>query len=136
MKNCPFAALIVLVFATCSPAFAQLTRDAAITKTEAILENLQTGHTAEIVKEFDGKMAQALPASKLEEVWSSVIGQFGAFKGIDERREGRFQNRQTVELFLAFDKETIVMRTVYDGDGKVGGLVFRPKDRAVLPANK
>jgi hypothetical protein len=35
-----------------------------------------------------------------------------------------------------FDKQTIVMRTVFDGEGKVGSLVFRPLEMAVLPPGK
>jgi hypothetical protein len=41
-----------------------------------------------------------------------------------------------VELILSFDKETIVQRAVFDSDGTVAGLVFRPITLAVLPATK
>ena len=43
------------------------------------------------------------------------------------------QERQAVELILAFEKQTIVHRTVFDSAGRVAGLVFRPLDAAVLP---
>ena len=33
-------------------------------------------------------------------------------------------------------KQTIVHRTVFDGSGRVAGLVFRPLDAAVLPAKR
>jgi hypothetical protein len=46
------------------------------------------------------------------------------------------EGRQAVELILAFEKETIVQRLVFDGEGKIAGFVFRPKSMAVLPANK
>ena len=46
------------------------------------------------------------------------------------------EGRQAVELILAFEKETIVLRSVFDKDGKVSGLVFRPLASAVLPPNK
>ena len=131
-----FGWMMVFALVTSPTAFAQMTRDAAIEKTEGILDNLKAGKASALVKEFDDKMAQALPESKLQGAWPSVIEQFGAFKQIDERREGRFQGRQTVELILAFERNTIVMRTVYDDAGKVGGLVFRPKDQAVLPSAK
>jgi hypothetical protein len=136
MKRVVVWAAIAIAFGIVTGAFAQMPRDAAIAKTERLLENLKAGKTAEIVKELDSKVAQALPESKLREVWPGVIGQFGAFKGVDERREGQYQGRQAVELILAFEKETIVMRMVYDADGKVSGLVFRPKDMAVLPSKK
>jgi hypothetical protein len=49
-----------------------------------------------------------LPAAKLEPAWRSLIAQFGPFKSVVERHEGLFKERQTVELFLAFEKDTIV----------------------------
>ena len=113
-----------------------LTKDAAIGKAEAILKNLQEGKTADIVKEFDARMTQELPEAKLKPVWQGLVGQFGAFKSISERREGLMQGRQAVELILSFEKETIVQRAVFDNEGKVAGLVFRPVALAVLPASK
>ena len=115
---------------------AQLRRDAAISRAEALLKNLQDGRTADIVKEFDERLTKELPEAKLKPVWQGLVSQFGAFQGIAERREGPMQDRQAVELILSFEKQTIVHRTVYDSAGRVAGLVFRPLDGAVLPANK
>ena len=53
-----------------------------------------------------------------------------------ERREGQMQGRQAVELFLSFEKDTIIQRAVFDGEGKVAGLVFRPTSLAVLPPSR
>jgi hypothetical protein len=111
-------------------------KDVAIAKGEAILKNLQDGRTADVVKEFDAKMTEALPEAKLKPVWSSLVAQFGAFKQIDERREGQVQGRQAVELILSFQKETVVQRLVFDGEGKVSGIVFQPMSMAVLPPGK
>lgn len=112
---------------------AQLPRDTAIAKAESILKNLQAGRTAEIVKELDERLTKELPEAKLKPVWSGLVAQFGAFKNILERREGLMQDRQAVELILAFEKQTIVHRTVFDSAGRLAGLVFRPLDAAVLP---
>jgi hypothetical protein len=131
-----FTIIVAGVIALAAPAAAQLAREAAIAKAEAILKNLQDGKAADIVKELDAKMAQALPEAKLTAVWPALVAQFGAFKSISERREGQMQGRQAVELILAFEKETIVNRVVFDGDGKVAGLVFQPTSMSVLPPNK
>ncbi len=128
--------IIALVVVLCSPVFAQLARDTAIAKAEAILKNLQDGKTADIVKELDARMTQELPEAKLKPVWQGLVGKFGAFKSITERREGQMQGRQAVELFLAFEKDTILQRAVFDSEGKVTGLVFRPTSSSVLPPNK
>ena len=112
---------------------AQLARETAIAKAETILKNLQDGRTADIVAEFDARLSKELPESRLKPVWPGLVAQFGAFKNITERREGPMQERQAVELILAFEKQTIVHRTVFDSAGRVAGLVFRPLDAAVLP---
>jgi hypothetical protein len=126
-------AIAMFVLVLCCPVFAQLAKDAAIAKSEAILRNLQDGKTADVVKEFDARMTQELPEAKLKPVWQALVAQFGAFKMINERREGQMQGRQAVELFLSFEKDTIIQRAVFDSEGKVAGLVFRPTALAVLP---
>ena len=134
-KNVP-PMIVALVVGLAIPLFAQLSRDAAIAKAEAILKNLQDGKTAEIVKDFDARLTQDLPETKLKAAWPGLVAQFGAFKAITDRREGQMKDRQAVELILAFEKETIVQRAVFDTEGKVAGLVFRPLSSAVLPASK
>jgi hypothetical protein len=136
MKNIVSAMIIALVVGLSAPVFAQLARDAAIARAESILRNFQDGKTADIMKDFDARMTKELSEAKVKAVWPGLVAQFGAFKDIDERREGRMEGRQAVELILSFEKETIVQRAVFDNDGKVTGLVFRPITLAVLPATK
>lgn len=127
---------LVLTAILGSPTLAQLSREGAIAKADTILKNLQDDKPAEIAKEFDSTLAGALPEEKLKGAWAGLAKQFGAFKNVSERREGPYQGRQAVELILVFEKQTIVMRTVFDREGKIGGLVFRPLDMAVLPPGK
>jgi hypothetical protein len=136
MKIASRTVVVALVVGLCAPAFAQLARDAAIAKAETILENLQNGKSSDIVKELDARMAQELSEARLKPVWAGLVAQFGAFKGIIERREGQMEGRQAVELILSFEKESIVQRAVFDSAGKVTGLVFRPTNLAVLPPGK
>ena len=117
------------------PCVRELARDAAIAKAEAILKHLQDGKTADVVKEFDARMTQELPEARAKPVWPALVAQFGAFKTINERREGQMLGRQAVELILAFEKQTIVQR-VFDAAGKIAGLVFQPMASAVLPPDK
>jgi hypothetical protein len=128
--------VVLLVASLCSPAFAQLARDAAIAKAEAIFKNIQDGNTADLVKTFNAQMTEALPAEKITPVWPAVVAKFGAFKSITERREGPMKGRQAVELILAMENETIVLRTVFDADGKVSGLIFQPLSMSLLPPPK
>lgn len=134
MKKMLISTAVVAVL--CSPAFAQLSKEDAIKKAETVLESFKAGKTADIVKEFDATMTQALPEAKLKEVWTGLGAQVGAFKAVDERREGQVQGMQAVELILSFEKDRLVMRTVFGKDGKIAGLFFQPVASALLPAGK
>jgi hypothetical protein len=85
--------VLVLAFllALAAPLAAQLTGAAATAKAEAILKNLQSGNTGDIVKDFDEKMSQAIPEAQLKTVWQSLVEKFGAVKTIDQRRTGQLQ---------------------------------------------
>jgi len=131
------ACLIAVVLALfTSVVFAQLSREAAIARAERVLKNFQDGNAADIVKELDARMSKELTEDKVKAAWAGVTAQAGAFKGITERRVGQVKDRQAVELFLAFEKETILQRTVFDGDGRIAGLVFRPPSGSLLPGEK
>ena len=136
MKTNVAATLLVILAGLSTSAFAQLAQDAAVAKAELVLTNLQSGNITAVVKEFDARLAKEIPEAKLKPAWSEMLAQFGAFKGIEERREGQMDGRQAVELILAFEKDTIVQRVVFDPEGRIAGLVFRPKSMAVLPPNK
>jgi hypothetical protein len=136
MKKIITLVFVALAVGLSSPVLAQLAKEAAIAKAEAILKNFQDGKIADILKELDARMTKELPEAKVKPVWPALVAQFGAFKAINERREGPMQGRQAVELILSFEKETILQRVVFDGEGKVAGLVFQPTTSAVLPAIK
>ncbi len=136
MRHAPALLVSALVVGLGVPVLAQLSREVAIARTETIFKNLQEGKIAEIRKEFDARMLEALPEEKIKPVWPAMVQQFGAFKSITERREGQVRGRQAVELILAFERETIVNRAVFDAEGKLTGLVFQPLANAVLPPPK
>lgn len=111
--------------------------DAAIIgKAEAILKNLQGGRFADVVKEFDPAMTNAMPEEKLRGVWEMLTAQLGAVKSIDERRSGEMKGYRAVELIVTFENAQVVQRAVFDGDGKVAGLAYQPASMASLPAAK
>jgi hypothetical protein len=109
---------------------------AAVGRAEAVLKNLQDGRFAEVVAEFNSAVAQAIPEEKLRGVWQMLSGQFGAVKNIEERRSGDLKGYRVVELILAFERERVVQRVAFDGDGKIAGLAYQPASLAMLPAAK
>jgi hypothetical protein len=136
LKNPSAVIASAIVTCCCTALLAQLPREGAIAKAEGILKNLREGNAGEVVKEFDATMTQGLPEAKLRQVWPTLVGQVGAFRSITERREGRIQGMQAVELMLSFEKGALVQRTVFDASGRVAGLFFQPEAAAVLPAAK
>lgn len=111
--------------------------DAALVgKAEAVLKNLQDARYADVVKEFNPTMVKAIPEERLRAVWEMLTAQFGAVKSIDERRSGELKGFRAVELILTFERERVVQRVVFDGDGKIAGLAYNPATMAVLPAAK
>jgi hypothetical protein len=111
--------------------------DAALVgKAEAVLKNLQSGRFADVVKEFDSAMVNAMPEEKLRGVWETLTAQLGAVKSIDERRSGEMKGYRAVELIVTFENAQVVQRAVFDGDGKIAGLAYQPASMATLPAAK
>ena len=80
--------VMVCVVGLAASSFEQLTKEVAIGKAEAILKNLQDGKIADIVKEFDTRIAQEVPEAKLAGAWTGVVSQFGMFKSITEHTAG------------------------------------------------
>ena len=78
---------------------------ALIGRAEALLKDLQDGRYAEIVKDFNPAMVKAIPEERL----------------------------RAVELILAFERERVVQRMVFDTDGKIAGLAYNPANMAALP---
>jgi hypothetical protein len=107
-----------------------------VARAETLLKNLQGGRYAEVVKEFNATMVQAIQEEKLRGVWEAMTAQFGAVKSIDERRSGELKGYRAVELILTFERERIVQRVVFDAEGKIAGLAYNPANMAMLPAAK
>ena len=128
-------AMSALLLACSSSVLAQ-SDSALIARAETLLKNLQAGRYADVVKEFDPKMVQAIPEDRLRAVWEMLTAQFGAVKSIEERRSGELKGLQAVELILAFERERVVQRVVFGADGKIVGLAYNPATMAMLPAAK
>lgn len=128
--------VIVLVASLAPAALAGVTKEDAVKKAEAVLQALQAGKTAEVVKDFDATMTKALPEAQLKTVWPGLEAQAGKFKSIDERRAGEVQGMMVAELICTFENAKLLERVAYDKEGKISGLYFKPAAEALLPAAK
>ena len=131
-----FGLAVSAVLLACSASLLAQSDSATIGRAEALVKNLQAGKFADIVKEFDPRMAAAIPEERLRAVWEMLTAQFGAVKSIEERRSGELKGLQAVELILAFERERVVQRVIFGPDGKIAGLAYNPANTAMLPAAK
>jgi hypothetical protein len=95
----------------------------------AVTDELVAGAFDKVVARFDAPMTTALPADKLKTVWSAIIAQFGPFKSITASKvsdEPGRADRRVVDLTIAFEKAPLEERIVFDEDGKIAGLSYRP----------
>ena len=132
-KRLSWLAVALLVFA---PIVLAQSDSALIGRAETLLKNLQGSRYAEVVKEFNPAMVQAIPEEKLRAVWEMMTAQFGAVKSIDERRSGELKGFRAVELIVTFERDRVVQRIVFDAEGKIAGLAYNPATMAMLPPAK
>lgn len=75
---------------------------------------------------FDAVMTQAMPAQKLQEAWSSLTGQFGAFEKQAGVRTAKEQGFDVAYVTCEFEKGRANIKVVWDSAGEVSGLWFLP----------
>ncbi len=93
----------------------------------AVVQGLSASQWPQVVARFAPVMEKALPAQSLARTWQGVVGQVGAFQGVDEVRQDSGQPQYTVlDLTCAFAKERLIVRVVLDANLQVNGLFFKP----------
>jgi hypothetical protein len=75
---------------------------------------------------FDAEMRDALPAEKLETVWSQIQTQLGAYRDRGSAQTTTAQNHPVLVYDLTMERGHVVASVVFDADGKIAGLFFRP----------
>jgi len=90
------------------------------------VELLEKEQFATAVGEFDPVMTRALPAEKLDEVWTTILGQVGSFKKQVGTRTAKAGKYEIVFVTCEFEKATLDVKVVFTADGKVTGLFFVP----------
>ena len=93
----------------------------------AILKSLRDGRYADATHDFNATLAAALPADRLQQVWSTALpAQVGTLQGADAPQIGRSDAGVVVETPLHFARAKLLMRVACDKDGQVAGLFFAP----------
>lgn len=92
---------------------------------EAVME-LATKQFDKVFAQFSQKMAAALPAEKLAEVWTQILGQAGAFQRIKTTTLETRESYHVVTVACAFERAELNIHWSFDSEGHIAGLDFAP----------
>ncbi|NUO48783.1 MAG: alpha/beta fold hydrolase [Polyangiaceae bacterium] len=96
------------------------------TKTTHLVEAMSEGKFGIADDMFDETMLAALGPDKLEVAWRSVEKSAGKFEAIDSIEITEKDAHSIALAKTKFERARLVVRVVYDKDGKVAGLFFQP----------
>lgn len=102
--------------------------DALTAKARALLAAMEKGDYALATRDFDAAMLKAMPADKLEALWTKQLpAQVGAFRQQGPARREQLQGYEIVLITCSFEKVAMLdARVVFDKDGEIAGLQFVP----------
>jgi hypothetical protein len=123
-------ALLLAVLCLAVPAKTQPT-ESWIDLGRAVATELSGRQLAKVEARFDGTMAAALPASRLEAIWDGLLAQVGAFRAIAGARVEEVQGYHVVFVTCQFEKATLDAKLVFDAQRRLAGLFFVPSQPKV-----
>ncbi len=77
---------------------------------------------------FSAKMKRAMNAKKLEETWTDLQEQVGPYAAVAGMQEDTADGYDLVFVTTVFEKDSLVIRVVFDKDRRVAGLWFEPAE--------
>jgi dienelactone hydrolase len=95
-------------------------------RAKALVTALDKEDFAAASKHFAEAVAQALPGDKLADIWKGIVKQVGPLKKQGKATAEKVQGHDVIWVECVFEKATLYTRVVFDGEGRVTGLSFRP----------
>lgn len=91
---------------------------------------LQSGDFEAAYSMMNADMQKAMPPATLSEIWQGLEAEMGAFLSADKSgaQAGQTDGYGVVEMPLQYEKGTLIQRTVFDAQGQIAGLFFRPSE--------
>jgi dienelactone hydrolase len=99
-----------------------------VARAKAMIEALFKEEFDKAGKDFDEAMKKALPPEKLKDIPAKYRPAVGAFRKLLGTRTQKIKQYDIVFVTCEFEKVKLVARVVFDKDGKITGLFFRPAD--------
>jgi dienelactone hydrolase len=98
-----------------------------------IIQELVAGQFDKVEAIYDARMKEALPPGKLADGWRDLNKQAGAFQAITSAETSQVQGLQVVKMQCKFENSVLDATVVFNPDGKLGGLSFRPHQAPPAP---
>lgn len=99
---------------------------ARIKLAEAFVRDLAEGRFDKATAHYDATMRTALPAAKLEAIWSQLVATNGALASFDEPRTGQIGPYEVVFVPAVFERARLDVKVVFDQKNHIAGLFFVP----------
>ena len=124
---CAVLAAIFLLTSVGAAAAVQTRQDELLADAKDVMSLLEKGRFKEVTAKFDAQMTQLLTPDKLEQTWKQLLSQAGAFKGISDATMSKVQGTDVAFMTCEFEKVKLTGIVAYDGEKKISGLRFTPK---------
>jgi dienelactone hydrolase len=98
-----------------------------------LLREIAAGDSAAASSRFSPVMQEHLPASRLEQVWSTIGASLGALIEIEPVTDARQDGLRVRTLRMRFEEGALDAQVTTDDDGQVHGLYFRPVATSAAP---
>jgi dienelactone hydrolase len=98
-----------------------------------VIQELVAGQFEKVEAIYDARMKEALPPGKLADGWRDLNKQAGAFQAISSTETSQVQGLQVVKMQCKFENSLLDATVVFNPDGKLGGLSFRPHQTPPAP---
>jgi hypothetical protein len=91
-----------------------------------LVASLAAGKPVDAEAHFDATMKAALTPAKLDEVWRSIVTQYGSYQKITEASTTQEAGYRVVYLWTKFERGMVTTKVVFGASGEVAGLFFLP----------
>jgi len=88
---------------------------------------------AEATTDFDDTMKNVMPAEKLQETWTTLMGQVGKLKDQGQGTQAKVNDYDVVSVTCTFERAPLDVVVSFNGDRQIAGLFFRPAKPAARP---
>ena len=95
---------------------------------QEFITQLANGEYEAATARFDAAMLNAAPAPKLQQIWEQLLGQVGAYQEQLDAEAEQVDEYTRFNVTTQFEKARIVIQVVFNGQGQISGLFFKPDE--------